>query len=111
MYLFHSSYSVAHRLWRVGGEDVGASSVGKVSSVATIEGLAQVGTEGVGAAAQRCPLVAVGVTGDNLVEAFAVGGGDVLYVGNVFEAPLNLERGGTSLGQPLEVVYLTEVFQ
>ena len=48
---------------------------------------------------------------DKCIQAFAIGRRDILHIANVLQAPFNLERSGTCLGQLLQMVTLVEVFQ
>ena len=51
------------------------------------------------------------MTVDDLVQTLTVGGRHVLHVADVLQAPLNLERRGTGLNEPLQVVALVHVLQ
>ena len=110
-HILDRSHELAEGFGRVERRDVGATAIGKVGGVAAIEGLLEIGGESIGATPQRGTTVQVGMATDNLVEALAVGGGDVLDVCHVLQAPLYLERRGASLSQCLEVVNLTEVLE
>ena len=49
--------------------------------------------------------------GNQLVEALAVGGDDILYIVGILQSAFNLERDGTCLSQCLQMVNLAEVLQ
>ena len=88
-----------------------AMSVQEIICETAIEGLAQVGFEGIGDAALRGTPVVVGAFGTKGVEALTIGGDDVFHIGDILQPSLYLERNRSGIGQLFQRVDATHVLQ
>ena len=108
---FDCSYKFAYGLGGVRRKDIRLTAMQEMRGIAPVEGLAEVGLEGIGAAPQGSSLVAVRMTADDVVESFAVGCRHVLHVGDVLQATFNLERRGPRINQLLQVVAEVQILE
>ena len=83
----------------------------EVSGETAVEGLVQVGTEGVGALSARGTAVTVRMLADDGVERLAIGRSDILHVGGILQATLNLERRRTGIDELLQVTAQVHILQ
>ena len=102
---------LAQCLGRVGRKDVWLAAMQEVSGKTTVEGLVQVGTEGVGALSARGTAVSVGMLADDSVERLAIGRSDILHVSGILQATFNLERRRTGIDEFLQVAAQVHIFQ
>ena len=102
---------LAQCLGRVGRKDVWLAAMQEVSGKTTVEGLVQVGTEGVGALSARCTAVTVGMLADDGVERLAIGRSDILHVSGILQPAFNLERRRTGIDEFLQVAAQVHIFQ
>ena len=109
--LLHLSHLLAYGLGRKEGSLCRLATVGEVGGVATVECSVEMGLERVSAPSARGPDVAVGMMCDVLVEQLAVGGCDVLYIGDVFQPSFYFKRCGARLDESVQVAAQVQVFQ
>ena len=93
---------------RVEGADIVLAATGKVIGVAPVEGFFRLWREAEGRTAAGRAVV-LRVTVDDGIEQGAVMRGDVLDVGQVFQAPLDLEGGDAGFDQGQQIVRLVVV--
>ena len=107
----HRTYELAHSLGRVERSNIRLTSMEEIRGIATIEGLAQVGLEGVGAAPLGGTLVLPGMLLDISVEQLAISRRHILHIRHILESALNLERYGTRLDEFAKMLALVHIFQ
>ena len=83
----------------------------EIGGVATVEGTAEIGSEGIADTAFRGSHVLSGMCGDVLVEQLTVGRSDVLHISHILQASFYLERHGTGFDELSQMGTEVEVFQ
>ena len=110
-HLLDRAHKLAHSLGRVERGNIRLSAMQEIRGIATIEGLAQIRPERIGATALRGTLVLAGMLLDIGVEQLAIGRRHILHIRHILESALNLKRHSTRLDEFAQMFALVHILQ
>ena len=109
--LFHLSHKLANGLWGIERDNIGLTTLRKISGIPTIKCLLEIGRKSIGTASQRSTTILIGVSLYNRIEPLAIGRCDILDIRHILQSAFYLKRAGTCFCQSQEVIALVHVFQ